>query len=221
MTEEYIIDRERELLDYIQNNLVDPLSRGTDEAGEVAVAGAGQTDFILANTGVKFVAETLTVDAATLRKGYDFDVIYGEGTATTTVRLQTALTGGETVTIAYHHGETMIVREFARDDVKLPRVIMMQLTASEEYAGLGDTMLTGKGSYINASYRIEIRSRYATQARTLASQAFNLPRKLRHADLFRVIISSAHDLQNFDFDEEKDCYIWQFTLAIQWDSLFE
>jgi len=221
MAEEFIVDREYEFLDYIQNNLTDPLARGTDEAGEVTVAGAGQTVFTLANTLVKYVADTITVDAATLRKGYDYDVAYGAGTNTTTVTLKVALAGGETVTIAYHYGETMIVREFARDDVKLPRVIVMQLTASEEFAGLGDTMLGGKGSYINASYRLEIRSAYASQARTLASQAFNLGRKMRQANLFRVIITSSSDLQNFDFDEKKDCYIWQFTINVQWDSLFE
>ena len=115
----------------------------------------------------------------------------------------------------------MIEREYARTDTTLPRVVMMFLTGSEEYAGLGDTMETGKGSYMNASYIFEVRDRYATRARVLASKAFNLGRKLRHAGIFRVVISSSSDLQTFDYDREKEAYVWQFTLDIQWDSIFE
>lgn len=220
MAEEYIYEREREMLDYFRNNITDPSSRGTNVVNEAFVATAGQTVFTLANTLVKNVADTITVNAVTKYKGYDYSVSYGEGNNTTSVTLFVASTVGDAVTISYHYGEAMIEREFSRTDVILPRIVLMQLTASEEYAGLGDQLEDGKGSYTNAAYRFEIRSQYATQARILASQVFNQCKKMRHANLFRVIVTTPTDLQNFDFDPEKDCYIWQLTLNIQWDSLF-
>jgi hypothetical protein len=220
MAEEYIDAREREALDYFRNNTTDPASRGTNVVNEAFVATAGQTVFTLANTLVKNVADTISVNAVTKFKGQDYFVTYGEGSAVTTVTLLVGAGLGESVLISYHYGESLIEREFSRTDTIMPRIVMMQLTASEEFAGLGDQLEDGKGSYINAAYRFEIRSEYATQARNLASKAFNQGRKMRHANLFRVIITSVSDLQNFDYDAEKDCYIWQFTLNIQWDGLF-
>jgi len=220
MVEEYIYERERDLLDYLRNNLDDPSTRGTDVVDESFVATASQIDFVLANTLVKNVAETITVDGVTKRKGYDFTVAYGEGTSTTTVTLLTGATVDDIVLISYHYGPSMTEREFSRSDVVLPRVIMHFVIGEEEFAALGDLMEEGKGSYINVSFRLEIRDRYANRARIVASKAFNLFRKLRQKSLFRTNITRAGGLQNFDYDPDKEAYIWQFTGDIQWEILY-
>jgi len=220
MAEEYIYERERDLLDYLRNNLTDPSSRGTDVVDESFTATASQTAFVLANTLVKNVAEEITVEGVTKRKGYDFTVDYGEGSGTTTVTLKTGATADDTVLISYHYGPSMIEREFSRTDVQLPRIVMMFLLGAEEYAALGDAMDTGKGSYFNVSFRIEIRDKYANRARIITSQAFNLFRKLRQLSLFRTNITRAGSVQNFDYDRDKNAYIWIFTGSIQWEILY-
>lgn len=221
MTEEYFDERERELLDYFRNNMVDPATRGTDVSGETFTAGVAQTDFVLANTLVKNVAEIITVDGADKRKGYDFTVSYGEGNSSTTVTLNVAMTGGEIVVIPYHYGSAMIEREYSRTDTVLPRIVIMFLAGDELYAGLGDRVEDGLGSYITASYRIEIRDKYASRARRLLSEMFNWARKLRHAGLYKMIEAKPLDMQNFDYDRDKEAYIWQFTLDVRWDSIFQ
>ena len=220
-TEEYVYERERELLDYLRNNLVDSENRGTTVTSESHTATAGQTVFTLRNPLIKNVADTIVVNSVTKYKGYDYTVSYGEGKQTaTTVTLAVAATVGWTITITYHYGPSLIEREFSRTDTKLPRVIMMFLMGEEEFAALGDSMEGGLGSYFNVSYRIEIRDRYANRARVLASQAFNLFRKLRHANLYRTNITRAGEMQNFDYDRDKEAYVWQFTADIQWEILF-
>lgn len=219
MTEEFIYEREQELLDYFRNNFTDPSARSTEQT-DTFTATSSQTEFELTVTDVKNVRETITVDSVTKYKGSDFTVAYGEGTEATTLILKTGATVDDEVVIVYDYGPSVLEREFSRTDTVLPRVIMMFLTGSEEFAGLGDTMEDGTGSYFNASYRFIIRDRYATRCRQLTSQLFNLARRHRHAHLYKVIISSASDLQNFDYDIEKECYIQQFTLNITWDSIF-
>jgi len=221
MAEEFLYERERDLLDYIRNNLEDPESRGTDVTDESFTATAGQTEFILANTLVKNVADTITVEGVTKRKGYDFTVEYGEGSATTTVTLKVGATLNDTVLISYHYGPSIVEREFSRTDVLLPRAIMMFLTGGEDFAALGDTMEGGKGSYVPVAYKFEIRDKYASRARRIASQLFNICRKHRHAGLFRTNTSRAFDLQNFDYDRDKAAYVWQFSIDIEWEILFE
>ena len=165
------------------------------------------------------------VEGVTKRKGYNFKVSYGEGNNTTTVTLNTGATLDDEVIIVYDFGSSMVEREFSRSDVKLPRVVMMFLTGSEEPAALNDDMadgdVSGKGSYFNVSYRVEIRDKYANRARVTASKAFNLGQKLRRANLFRTNITNSTDMQNFDFDIEKHAYVWQFTINIQWEIIFE
>jgi len=220
MAEEYIYERERDILDYLRNQLDDPENRGTDIEDESHTATEGQTVFKLNNIYVKNVADTIILDGVTKRKGYDYTVQYGEGKEATSITLNSSASAGEVLLVNYHHGSSMVEREFSRTDVKLPRVIMMFIIAEEEYAGLGDAMEEGKGSYINVSFRVEIRDKYANRAREIASKAFNIFRKMRHANLFRTNITRAGELQNFDFDPDKDAYIWQFTGDIQWEILF-
>ena len=228
MTEEYLYERERDLLDYFRNNLTDPETRGKDTT-EVFTATASQTDFYLTQTLVKNVADTITrlrgATTTTLRKGYDYTVTYGEGKESTKVVLTSASTVGDTITIIYHYGESIMEREYSRTDVMLPRVIMMFLTGSENFASLGDYMdvesVGTQGSYFNASYRFEIRDKYATRARRVVSQLMNLCKKLRHDNIFRINITRAVDAQNFDYDLEKNCYVWQFTLEIEWEIMFK
>lgn len=220
MSEEFIDERERDLLDYLRNNATDPESRGTDIT-ETFTTTEGQTTFTLANTLVKNVADSITLDSSTLHKGYNFTVSYGEGHENTVVTLLSPATAGQSLSITYHYGSSMIEREFSRTDVLLPRVVMKFLLGDEDYSGLGDIMEEGLGSYINVSFRLEIRDVYANRARQTASQIFNLFRKLRHANLFRTNITRAGSLQNFDFDPDKNCYVWQFTADVQWEVLFE
>ena len=220
MVEEYIYERERDMLDYFRNNLIDPVTRGTDST-YVEVGAYDQKVFTLPNTLVKNVSDTITIAGPIiLRKGYDYTVQYGEGSNSTTVTLNNV--PNSQVIIPYHYGPSMIEREFSRTDAQLPRIIIIFLTGSEEPANIGDTGESGgKSSWFNASYRIEIRSKYATQARELASKAFNLMQKMRQAVLFRTFFTNATDMQNFDYDPEKDCYIWQFTANITWEIHWE
>lgn len=221
MGEEYIYEREREFLDYLRNNIVDPATRGTNVTNESFTATAGQTVFTLANTLVKNVADTISVNGVTKYKGYDYYVTYGEGNHTTTVTLRTGASVGNIVLISYHYGSSLIEREFSRNDTELPRVVVMFIMGDEDFSSLGDTMEYGKGSYFNVSYRIEIRDRYATRAREVTSKVFNQIRKMRHANLFRTNITRAGSIQNFDYDRDKEAYVWQFTAEIQWEICFE
>lgn len=226
MTEEFIYERERDLLDYLRNNMTDPLDNTPDaravDKTESFTATAGQTVFTLNNVLVKNVADEITVDGVTKRKGYDYYVTYGEGkTGNTTVTLYVGATVGDAVIISYRYGQSLIEREFSRTDSKLPRIVMMFLTGEEDFAALGDLMEGTKGSYFNVSYRIEIRDKYANRARELASQCFNLFRKLRQESLFRTNITRAGSVQNFDYDVEKEAYIWQFTGDVQWEIMYE
>lgn len=218
MAEEFFDDRERELLDYFRNNMVDPVSRA-DTISETHTATASQTEFILARNFVKNVADTITVNAVTKRKGYDYDVEYGEEKKPTKVILKVGASVGNAVVINYTYGKAMIEREFSRTDVLLPRIVMMFLTGSEDFVGLGDAMEGSTGSYFAASYQFEIRDKYATRARTTAAQLFNWARKLRRQNLFRMNIARAYSLENFDYDPEKEAYIWQFSLDVEWDML--
>lgn len=223
MTEEYMDERERDLFDYLRNNFTDPEGRAI-RSTKAYTATASQTKFIIPGSKVVSVADTIDVDGTTYRKGYHYTVTYGEGEKGVTILNLTAsgptLAGGETVTVVYDHGSSAIEREFSRTDVTLPRVVMMFLTASEEPAALGDHIESGTGSYVNASYRIEIRDKYATRARRTLSQIFNICRRLRHSNLFRTNLTFAGDVQNFDYDIEKAAYVWQFDLDVQWEVIF-
>jgi len=226
MAEEYIYQRERDVLDYLRNNMTDPLDgtadvRGTDTT-DTFTATAAQTEFTLSRPLVKNVADTITVDGDTKRKGYDYTVSYGEGKqGNTVVTLKTGASLSDAVVIGYRYGQSLIEREFSRSDTKLPRIVMMFLVGDEDYAALGDHMEGTRGSYFNVSFRIEVRDRYANRARELVSQVFNLFRKMRQANLYRTNITRAGSVQNFDYDTEKEAYIWQFTGDIQWEIMYE
>ncbi len=219
MAEEYLYERERELLDYFRNNLTDPVTRNKTVT-KTFTATAGQTVFWLEDPLVKNVADTITVNAVTQRKGLNYTVTYAEGKQKKTkVTLGTGANVAEAVVIEYTFGKSMLEREFSRTDTLLPRVVMMFLTGSEEFVGLGDAMETSTGSYFNASYRFEVRDKYASRARQTVSELFNLGRLLRRQNLFRMNIARAYDMENFDYDTEKEAYVWQFSIDIQWDML--
>jgi hypothetical protein len=223
MTEEFIFERERDMLDYFRNNLADPENRALT-ATETFITAAGQTEIWLSQTLVKNVRDTITYNTSTLSKGYHFTVEYGEGKDRTKIILKTPALNNDIVTITYSYGQSIIEREFSRSDVQLPRVVCMFLTGNENFAALGDYMdvegVGQQGSYFDAVYRFEIRDRYATRARRIASEVFNLCKKMRHANLFRVNITRGTDMQNFDYDMEKAAYVWQLSLEIQWEVMF-
>ena len=221
MSEEFIYERERDLLDYFRNTMVDPENRGTDVVDESHTATAGQTEFILANTLVKNVATYITINGNRKRKGYDFSVDYGKGPDVSTLILKTPAALNDVILISYHYGLSMIEREFSRSDAKLPRIVMIFIIGDEEFAALGDAMEGGKGSYFNCSFRLEVRDKYANRAKIISSQLFNQIRKLRHNNLFRTNVSRAGQMQNFDYDRDKAAYVWQLTADLQWEILFE
>jgi len=223
MTEEFIFERERDMLDYFRNNLADPENRAI-VATETFTAAAGQTEFWLGQTLVKNVRDTITLNSNTLSKGYHYTVEYGEGKDRTKIILKTPALLNDIIVIIYSYGQSIIEREFSRTDVLLPRVVCMFLSGTENFAALGDYMdvegVGQQGSYYDAIYRFEIRDKYATRARKIASQVFNICRKMRHANLFRVNITRGTDMQNFDYDNEKAAYVWQVSLEIQWEVMF-
>jgi len=221
MTEEYLYQREQDLLDYFRNNITDPDTTRSTEVTETFTATASQTEFTLHNPKVRNVADTIVAEGTTYRKGYDYTVSYGEGNQLTTVTFDTGFTLADSVPIVYTYGSSLIEREFSRSDTKLPRIIMITLSGAEDFAGLGDTIEDGTGSYMNMSYRFEVRDKYASRVRILASQAMNLGKKLRHGVLFRTNISRISDYQNLDFDPDKEAYIIQFTLDVQWEVIFQ
>ena len=220
MTEEYIMDRERDLLDFFRNNLDDPEDRG-NAVEQTFIAVEGQTEFQLSNSLVKNVADTIKINDVLHYKGYHYKVEYGEGKRPSTVTINTPLEEDDEVKIMYSYGEAMVEREYSRSDAKLPRVILMFLTGSAVYGALGDNFEDGKGTYLPVAVQIEVRDRFANRARKIASQAFNLGLKMRHADLFRTNIVNPEDLQNMDYDIEKECYIWTFTLSVEWELIFD
>ncbi len=222
MTEEYIFDRERELLDYFRNNLEDYEDRGHTITEVHTIYMDDQETITLQHNFVKNVADTITINTTTYKKGKHYSVDYGVGTKETIITfIDLTIKKNDIVTIIYYYGQALVEREFSRTDVTLPRIVMMFLLGTEEFVGLGEIMEDGIGSDFNASYRIEIRDKYADRARELFAKTFNLARKLRRAGLFRLIIASASDVQNFDYDPEKECYIWQFTLNVIWELPFE
>lgn len=221
MAEEFIYQRERDFLDYIRNNVTDPQDRVTLKTETFTAQAGGQLSFTLTAPTVKSVADSITVNSAPKKKGYDYSVAYGEGQAQqSVVTLTTTATSGVPVVIPYYYGSSMVEREYSRTDVELPRIVMMFITGGEEPAALGDYIEFGKGSYFNAAYRLEVRSKYATEARVLASKVYNLCQKARHAGLFRLNFSGASDLENFDYDIEKGAYVWQMTVSLTWEIIF-
>lgn len=221
MTEEFIFEREEELIDYFRNTQIDPLTRGTDVVDESHVATAGQTIFTLSNNEIKNVADIITVEGVSKRKGRDFVVAYGQGSSNTTVTLKVGANLDDEVLISYHYGESIVSREYAKDNSTVPRIIMMFLTGSEEFAGMGDELEDGTGSYFNATYKFEIRAKTPRQARVIVSQVFNIGKKARHAGLYRLLITKARDIGNFGYDNDKEAYIWQFSLDVQYDMIFK
>jgi len=222
MTEEYLDEREQDMLDYFRNQWTDPEAGTRNETvTETFTATASQSTYTLKNQRTRNVADTIDVDGTTYRKGTHYTVAYGEGKRQSVITFGgITFVSGEVVTIIYTFGSSLIAREFSRDDATLPRVVMHTLTGTENFAALGDAMLSGKGSYHDGAYQFEVRSKYANQARRLASIGFNIPKKMRHANLFRTNIIRATDIRNFDFDPDKDAYIWQFTVEIQWEIKF-
>lgn len=223
MTEEFIYERERELLDYFRNNTDDPEERGIDVTEEEHIISEDDQESITLNHNlVKNVADTIEINGLNYKKGKYYKVEYGIGNAETKIIFKNlTIENEDVVKVTYHYGQSLVEREFSRTDVTLPRVVMKFLLGTEEFSGLGEIMEDGIGSDFNATYRFEIRDKYADRAREIVAKTFNLARKLRHANLYKLIISSATDLQNFDYDPEKECYIWQFSLNVIWAIPFE
>jgi len=216
---ELITDRENDLRDYLNNTIEDPEERGDSYVDTVTLA-AGTTEYQLENNKVKYVADTISVAGSIKSKGFHYTVEYGVGEAMTIITFTTPLAVESEVIINYHCNVALVEKGFSRSATKLPRIVMTLINGDEDYAALGDQLEDGKGVYINANYRIEIRDIYATRCKKLASKVFNSVMALRHKDLFRVNITRANGLKNFDYDPDKDCYIWQFNCDIQWELIF-
>jgi len=219
MTEEFFYQREDELYDWIAQNLVtaDPL--GTNET-DTFTATASQTVFTLTNKAVCYI-KSVTVNSVLQKRGWDYTVTYGDVNQDTVVTMNTGVSVGLSVVIVYHITDTFFDREYSRATEIMPRIILIYLTASKQRAGLGDIMTGGVGTFINASYRIEVRSLNAQEARRLASEMFNMADKARHANLYKTVWTLGSDMQQLNFDPDKNAYTFQMTLDVKWQLLVQ
>jgi len=213
-----VYDREWDILIHMRNNLTDPEARGTDTTDTFTGDGI-ETNFVLTNTLVKNVSE-VRVGATTYYRGYDYLVTYGEGTGTTTVTFLVAPTGS--IEVDYHYGTTFIAMEVARQDSGMPRCILMQITANEEFLGLGEDHGSGKkASVLLLVHRFEVRGEYAGQVKSIVNQAWNIVSGMRHERIYHLRMIQAADLTNFDYDPELKLYKQQFTIRSEWIHIFK
>jgi len=224
MTQEYIETRENEFFDFLNTyGPADPSTRGT-EATESFTATAGQTVFNLASTTVKYV-RGITNDGVFLRRGYDYKVDYpgliNPSLTTPRITLTTGAVINKVVAIKYHQGDNWFDMEYSRDSDIMPRVVMMFLTASQEYAGLGDLGQDGNAQFINATYQFEIRSLSAEQAKYITNRLFDMCNQVRQAILYKTNACIATDMTQINFDPDTNAYTWQFTVYIQWEVGFD
>jgi len=221
MAEESIDDRERELLDYILFNLEDPEERST-LVEEAFAAADGQEEYILNNNNITCVKNTITINGTTYRRGKHYIVEYGNSDEKTAkITFSDPLTTNDAVIIPYYYGTALIEREYSRTKTKLPRIIMKLLLGGEEFAGLGEITEGGQGSYFNMSYKFILRdSRDIRNDQTNAS-LLNILRRVRHAGLYKHIISAIESWETFGYDIAKECYIRHVSFNVKWEVNFE
>jgi hypothetical protein len=165
---DYLLDREREMWNYLRVNMTDPSGRGTAQV-DTLNSTAGQTVYTLTKTQVKQIT-SVVVSNVTKYNGYDYTIDFGEGTSgVTTITFRNAPGAGTgNVVITYKYGKSMINEGYAREDAELPRINIIPVDVSQEYVSIGENSDgTSAWIYYTGTYRATIRSRYAKQMKTL------------------------------------------------------
>ena len=225
--EEYIYEREEELLDFLRNNLTDPkTSRGATKTDSFTASGGSDEEFTLTKNRVRNVI-SITQEGTTIYRGYDYLVNYGEigesAPYNQTVVTIRSTTLDDAIEIEYEYGEPYIVEGFTVEKVELPICVFEQLVANPEYTGVGEGFGAGKSQFVNASYLLEVRDKFKRRCKTKLHQAFNLVAQYRQQGKlpFRLSKVEPANMVQLDFDEEKRAWIGQLTIKVRWEVPFQ
>lgn len=210
-------DRELEFVTYLRNNITDPSARGTSKTDTFSPT-MGQTAFVLTLTAVKNVV-SVTVAGVSKYIGYDYTVAYGEGTATTTVTLNTGATIGQSVVIIYKYGTVFIYEGFQRLDSELPRISIIPITKNAIPMSIGEQSNgSGRWIYYICNYKVVVRSRFANQLKSLSETAWNAINLFRQETPvpYNMVEANIGSITSEDFDNDLRLYECNFTVSIKW-----
>lgn len=216
-------EREIEVLNYLRNNLTDPLNRGETKTDLFSGDGV-KTTFELVNKQVRNII-SVSVDGVTKNIGHDYYMSLGEGALPSFITFRTAPpTDTENVSVTYKVGESMIYEGFQRNESLTPRISMIALGAAPEFVSIGEDGIfnDGKQIYYNSSYSFEIRSKYASQMKNITHELAGKLNQYRQLtpQPFRTLISRVTYIQPFDFDNELRVYRSRITFEIKWITKF-
>jgi hypothetical protein len=216
-------ERELEVLNYLRNNLTDPLTRGTIKTDLFDGDGIKVT-FTLTELQVKNVI-SVEVDGDNRYIGHNYYIDLGEGNLPSTITFRTPPPiGTDNVEVVYKTGESMIYEGFQRNDSLTPRISMVSMGGSFEMVSIGEDGVYGgdKQVYYNANYSFEIRSKYAKQMKNLTVELGKLLNRYRQLNPqpYKTIISRVLYTQPFDFDNELRVYRSRITFEIKWITKF-
>jgi len=215
--------RELEFINSLRAKILDPEGRGSSET-DTFTASPGQTVFILSETMVKYVS-SVTVNGVPKYIGYHYTVVLGEGSDKTDVNFKEGLSGGDTVVINYHSGQTILYEGFQRLNSSLPRMSMILNTAVSEMISIGENgeMGGGKQKFWNVNYQIEVRSAYAKQLKNLLNNLSNVIDGLRQTtpQLYRTLKVSSDTIHNYDYDNMLRLYRGRVYFTIKWVVTFK
>ncbi|TRZ83629.1 hypothetical protein D4R86_00395 [bacterium] len=217
---DYLIDREREMWNYLRVNMTDPSSRGTATTDTFS-STAGQTVYTLTNYLVKQIT-SVTVNGSASYNGHNYLVSYGEGkTGSTTLTFRVSPgVGTDNVVIAYKYGKSMLNEGFAREDSELPRINIIPTDINQEYVSIGENSdgATSAWIYYNCTYRTTIRSRYAKQLKTLYDEFSKLINTYRQStpQPYKTIEPRVQRIIPQDFDNELRLYQAEVIFTVKW-----
>lgn len=217
-----VLDREIELLTFLRNTIPDPSTRGTI-ATDTFTATNLQTAFTLTNILVKNII-SVTVASTAKTIGYQYTVSYGEGSASTIVTLNTGATVGDTVIISYKYGSVFVYSGFQRLDSELPRISIIPTAKQPIMMSIGEQSNgTSKWIYYNCQYRMTIRSRFASQVKSLSESAWNAINLYRQTTPYpyNMIECTIGSINPEDFDNELRLYSCDCTFTIKWQIKFK
>ena len=229
MTEEFLYEREQDLLDYIRSNLKDPKTdRGQNKTATFSVTSDQVTSkkFRINDISVKNIIE-VTFNTDKIRPGYDYTIIYGEDGGDspfdkTAVTLTDNISPAESdaIVIKYHRGESHIYEDFNVDNAKLPFCVLGQLNSDPETTGIGEETENGKSVHLITQFVFETRARYKRQCVVLANKAINLISRYRHSNAYRQLYIRFSSFSKYEYDKEKEAYIIQFEIEAKWEIPF-
>jgi len=136
LTDEYYVDQEDIICDFLRKNLTDPKSRAEDSETNDFTATAGQTVFtITATTGSVSCITSITVDGTSSKKWQDYYWDYQNSKIT----FFTALTVGQAVIVTFKQGTTNWIYSDKPDEAlaanSFPRISIFSLSGAGERLG--------------------------------------------------------------------------------------